>query len=350
MLRAANQQQRAQAESEHQDTTALLLRIHSIPDNLLFPFSSSDPPSPAGAHLRTGTDVASTSRPKEASSQDTIRPSSFQHVRSYTIQQNTSGDSDSDDATSSADPIAIWVSLSPCRGHMNITLFEGWRIVVQVPVRDWEDRVYTADDVKRAAMICMGRQLMGEKIICVPIDVRWSFESGEEGEDAHSHALESERRRRGSQAQSELDDFEVSSFRQSTDSSQSQLAIHIRRPSAPEPDTPDASTAENGHSPLEPRLLQQQRSFAPSSSPSLPTPRRIAAMPDALSSTWSSSLANSESIQDYVTAPDHEDADQGVVIPPQSRSSVQSAAAAQGESPPGAVRSHSTRRTSWDQD
>ncbi|KAG8914165.1 hypothetical protein FRC00_000729 [Tulasnella sp. 408] len=207
MLRAANQH-RDQAESGHEDTTALLLRIHAIPDYLLFPFSSSDPPSPAGAHLRTGAASTSTYGPKEASSQDTIRPSSFpsrQHARSYT----KAADLSEDNGDSAEDKIAIWVSLSPCRGHMNITLFEGWRIVVQVPVRDWEDKVYNADDVKRAAMICMGRQLMGEKIICVPIDIKWDFEIGDADEDVTSDTSEGERRR----SLTQIEDCEDSSFR-----------------------------------------------------------------------------------------------------------------------------------------
>lgn len=324
MLRAANQN-RDQAESGHEDTTALLLRIHAIPDPLLFPFSSSDPPSPAGAHLRTGAASTSTFGPKEASSQDTIRPSSFpsrQHARSRT---KTPGFSE-DDGGSAEAKIAIWVSLSPCRGHMNITLFEGWRIVVQVPVRDWEDKVYNADDVKRAAMICMGRQLMGEKIICVPIDIKWDFDSGESGEDVTSDTYEGERRR-------SLTQIEESSFRPSMDSSNSRSqAIHTRRPSAPEPYTPDASTAENGHSPLEPRLQS-------SSSASLTTPPgQLTATPATVSNTWSDSLGNTDSIQDYVTAPDHGDADQDVVEP--SRSST-------GRTLPSAVQSRSRRRTSW---
>ncbi|KAG9046044.1 hypothetical protein FS837_005164 [Tulasnella sp. UAMH 9824] len=303
MLRAANQQ-REQTESGHEDTTALLLRIHAIPDHLLFPFSSSDPPSPAGAHLRTDAASTSTYGPKEASSQDTIRPSSFpsrQHARSHTKAAGLS----EDNGGSAGDRIAIWVSLSPCRGHMNITLFEGWRIVVQVPVRDWEDKVYNADDVKRAAMICMGRQLMGEKIICVPIDIKWDFESGEADEDVTSNIYEGERRR----SLTQIEGYEDSSFRPSMDSSnsRSQAAIHTRRPSAPEPYTPDASTAENGHSPLEPRLQS-------SSSASLATPSgQLTATPAAVSSSWSDSLGNTDSIQDYVTAPDHEDADQDVV-------------------------------------
>lgn len=326
MLRAANQH-RNQADAGHEDTTALLLRIHAIPDHLLFPFSSSDPPSPAGAHLRTGAAV--TARPKEVSSQDTIRPSSFpsrQHARSHTINHQTAGLSE-DNGGSAEDKIAIWVSLSPCRGHMNITLFEGWRIVVKVPVRDWEDKVYNADDVKRAAMICMGRQLMGEKIICVPIDIKWDFGRDEEDSDVNSDIYEGERR----SSQMQTEDFEDSSFRPSIDSSnsQSQVAIHTRRPSAPEPYTPDASTAENGHSPLEPRLLA-------SSSASLTTaPGQNTATPAALSSTWSDSLGNTDSIQDFVTAPDHEDADQDVVVP------------STGRTLPSAVQANSPRRTSW---
>ncbi|KAG9019574.1 hypothetical protein FRB90_000482 [Tulasnella sp. 427] len=383
-------------QSEHQDTTSLLLRIHAIPDVLLFPFSSSDPPSPAGAHLRSGvahSAVTSVFGPKEANSQDTIRPaySNFQtsnrhHARSYTVH---------DKPSNSVPEIAIWVSLSPCRENMNITLFEGWRIVVQVPLGDWESQFYTSDDVKRAALICMGRQLLGEKIICVPIDVRWDFDAVDSGrgEDHRSTPSgDATRRTRAEEAaahdgevrpRQQLGEFARSDdsihsdseedenendeneppFRSSIDSTaSSQIAIHTRRPTAPEPHTPDASSAENGHSPL-----ASSKACASQQDHHLPLPLHPPPSSSGSGffgrSAWSGSFANTtktgssskDSVQDFVTALDHEDPDLDAIpyeneyeneregaVPPSPPSSRHRSSPSSG-----AVHPTQRRRTSW---
>ena len=171
------------------EAMTLLKRINSIPSHLLVPYSATEAPSPLGAHCR---------------------------IHEY---------------SSTGEKVTIWVSQAITRDTMNITIFEGWRVVVQVPIPDWTAMTYDADDVKRAALIGMGKQLVGDRSIFVAIDVPLPEEADEDKENKAPPLVE----------------------------------VEEIRPNAPEPLSPMSSmysfstiaaTAEDGHEALEePRIF-----------------------------------------------------------------------------------------------
>ncbi|KAG8929324.1 hypothetical protein FRC02_005744 [Tulasnella sp. 418] len=62
-----------------------------------------------------------------------------------------------------------WIALSRDRESMTITIFDGWKLCVNIPLDDWNNRVCTSEDVRRAAMTCIGKQLLGEETISVTV-------------------------------------------------------------------------------------------------------------------------------------------------------------------------------------
>lgn len=182
------------ADRDSRDVLAALIGISNIPEHLLEPCDSDDshisdsPPAPA-IHCRVA-------------------------INPETEERST-----------------VWISRSHDRQSQNITIFDGWRICVQVPVADWVDHTYTAEDVRRAALLCMGRQYLkdgNDGIGGVTVSIK---------EGAEVDTMDPEAMTRPTLI---IPPFEASSRPTSS----------LLRPGAPEPLTP-AGTAENGHEPLE---------------------------------------------------------------------------------------------------
>ncbi|KAG9014639.1 hypothetical protein FRB94_011817 [Tulasnella sp. JGI-2019a] len=109
-------------ESNSSDVLAALIGINSLPSHLLEPYDGPD---------------------------DGVRSSPGIHCR-------VAVDSETNHRTT------VWISKSYDRTCQNITIFDGWRICVQIPTADWSNRTYNSEDVRRAALLCMGRQYLSE--------------------------------------------------------------------------------------------------------------------------------------------------------------------------------------------
>jgi len=170
----------------------VLRRIQVIPDDLVRPYNTSFPPSPLGAHCRGAS---------ESSASSILCPG----------------------------PPSVWVATSASRDTMNITIFEGWSVTVRVPVTEWRNQSWTSADVKRAAMFCIGRQLMGYAGNSVRIDAEEEFMEPAAIESPPSSASDHQHVHMEDELTSQLDDD---------------------RPAAPEPFTPQSATedgAADGH-------------------------------------------------------------------------------------------------------
>lgn len=153
----------------------------------------------------------------------------------------------------------VWISQSHDRQCQNMTIFDGWRICVQVPNEDWVAGTFTGEDVRRAALLCMGRQYVSEKIAEKPASCFVSVLEGaaaardeeeEEGDLTFVH--------RGSPLREPavVPPPSPTVARSNASSRRSSLfytpypSSQLIRPSAPEP-YPPAETADHGHETLE---------------------------------------------------------------------------------------------------
>ncbi|KAG8856018.1 hypothetical protein FRB96_006585 [Tulasnella sp. 330] len=185
-------------DSDSSDVLAALVGISSLPSHLLEPYDNPNDyvGSSPGIYCRVGFDGETNNR------------------------------------------TTVWISKSHNRLCQNITIFDGWRICVQVPTADWANRTYTTEDVRRAALLCMGRQYLsessGEGFGCCFINVK-------EGADAAAmdpDAVKPARR----------DVFVIPSSPPPTVSTRSSVpTLSLQIPSHPPAGTSSAHTAENGH-------------------------------------------------------------------------------------------------------
>lgn len=135
----------------------------------------------------------------------------------------------------------IWVGLGNERETMNITIFQGWRVVVKIPVDEWDDCVHSPEDVKRAAMVCMGRQLLGEH--CPSVGIEAAYDLGEPL-DANLDLHYEEQHGQESGPEEELEAKPAEGL--GVDFGFEDDGLLRPRPVAPEPYTPE-QTADHGH-------------------------------------------------------------------------------------------------------
>ena len=68
--------------------------------------------------------------------------------------------------------ILVWISPGEDRSTINMVIFDGWRIVLCVPVDIWDAKTCDADDVRRAARAFVQWELMGKQFGSVLVQPR----------------------------------------------------------------------------------------------------------------------------------------------------------------------------------